>query len=295
MKEYLCLWLRSDQSLDLDHGQPPHVSSCCSLANRIELVEERWHKRAWASNLGPPSRQLSRHAKHGRSSHGSDQPAPRIRRHHGTQRRAQGTPRPRDHAQILVPVVDAEGVRAVAQDVGDARNEDDAAVRAGEGADELGPLLEGEGGGGVDALLGDGGAVQGLDLAFVAFDDGELARGEEGFDGCSADGGGSGSVCALVSASILISSSPVDLPDWIIDYWSVCCIVGLDGLDVAAEALGGHCAHVDDEGASQLGQIGGFLGVVGHDGTCAHRQGNVGRKVLYHLYEAVGWYSHLSL
>jgi hypothetical protein len=67
-------------------------------------------------------------------------------------------------------------------------------VCAGQGADDLDALLNVESGRGVDALLGDGCAVEGLDLAFVAFDDGEFAGGEDSLDGLAADGGGTSAV-----------------------------------------------------------------------------------------------------
>lgn len=92
-----------------------------------------------------------------------------------------------------MPVVDAQRARAVADDVGGARHDDDAAVGARQGADEPGALAHVERGRGVDALLGDGRAVEGLDLALVALDDGEVAGREERLDGLAADGRCTGS------------------------------------------------------------------------------------------------------
>lgn len=100
-------------------------------------------------------------------------------------------------------IVHAQGLLPVAQQVRRAGEEGDSAgAGAGDGGDEGGLLGEGEGGRGVyAALLRGGGAGYGLEFAFVAFDDGEVAGGEERLYGLAADGGCAGSVgdvsCAL--------------------------------------------------------------------------------------------------
>jgi hypothetical protein len=91
-----------------------------------------------------------------------------------------------------VPIVHAERAGSVADDVRLAGEDDDGAGAAGERSGEGGALRDGQGGGGVDAALGDGLAVDGLDFALVALDDGEVARGEERLDGVAADGGCAG-------------------------------------------------------------------------------------------------------
>lgn len=96
-----------------------------------------------------------------------------------------------------MPVVYAERAGCVADNVRLAGEDDDGAGAAGEGAGESGALRNGQGRGGVDAALGDGGAVDGLDFALVAFDDGEVAGGEERLDGVAADGGCAGARCIV--------------------------------------------------------------------------------------------------
>jgi hypothetical protein len=99
-----------------------------------------------------------------------------------------------------MPIVHPQNSPAVAEDVGCAGHEHDAPLTEGEGLDERGFLGEGEGGGGVDAALlwgggggvGAGECVESLDFAFVAFDDGEVASGEELYDGVATDGCGAG-------------------------------------------------------------------------------------------------------
>lgn len=94
-------------------------------------------------------------------------------------------------------VVNAERARPVADNVRLAGENDDGTGAAGEGPGKGGTLRDGQGGGGVDAALGDGSAVDGLDFALVAFDDGEVAGGEEGLDGVATNGGcaGAGRYC----------------------------------------------------------------------------------------------------
>lgn len=89
-------------------------------------------------------------------------------------------------------VVYPESARSVADNVRLAGEDDDGAGAAGEGPGESGALRDGERRGGVNAALGDGRAVDGLDFALVAFDDGEVAGGEERLDGVAADGGCAG-------------------------------------------------------------------------------------------------------
>lgn len=115
--------------------------------------------------------------------------------HHGADGGAERTSGARDSGEQRVSVVDPEGAAAVAQEVGDAGENDDVAEAAGKRGDEAGLLGEGERGGRVDAALEDRGARDGLDLAFVALDDGEVAGFEEGFDGVAANRGCTGSNC----------------------------------------------------------------------------------------------------
>lgn len=60
-------------------------------------------------------------------------------------------------------------------------------------------------------------------------------------------------------------------------------VVCLKCLDMVFQAFGRHGAHVDDEGAPQLGQISGLFGVVGHDGASANSKGDIGSEVLHDL------------
>jgi hypothetical protein len=71
-----------------------------------------------------------------------------------------------------------------------------------------------------------------------------------------------------------------NVPNGIEEDWPACGVVGLECLDVVLEAVWGDGAHVDDEGASQLGQVGGLLGVVCHDGACADCEADIGGEVL---------------
>lgn len=64
---------------------------------------------------------------------------------------------------------------------------------------------------------------------------------------------------------------------------SLCVVVSLESLDVVLEAIWSDGAHVDDEGSPKLSQVGGFLGVVGHDGTGTNGEGHVGGEVLNNL------------
>lgn len=102
-------------------------------------------------------------------------------------------------------VVDAQGAVAVAEDVGDAGEQDDTALAAGDGAREAELLREGERRGRVDAALGDGGAEDGLDLALVALDDVEVTAGEEGLDGLPAEGRCSGPAIRGTGVSSLVA------------------------------------------------------------------------------------------
>lgn len=209
-----CLFLRI---LDLDglylgHRQPSQISLERLLSNQVQLIQEGRNKRPRPPNLPPRRRPLGRNAKHDGARHGSEQRIAPPRGGHGADGRAEGAPRARHHAQVGVAVVDADGARAaVAEDVGDARHEDDVALAAGDGAHEAGLLGEREGRRGVDAALGDGGAGDGLDLAFIALDDGEVTRGEKGFDGVATDGGCAGSgICVSLFSSIM-STMPSSL------------------------------------------------------------------------------------
>lgn len=60
-------------------------------------------------------------------------------------------------------------------------------------------------------------------------------------------------------------------------------VICLQCLDMVLQAFRRHGAHVDDEGASQLGQVSGLFGVVGHDGASADSKSDIGRKVLHNL------------
>lgn len=86
-----------------------------------------------------------------------------------------------------MPIVNTQGPHAVADNVRLAGQENDGASAVGQRLGQGGTLGDGQGRGRVDAALGDGGAVDGLDFTFVALDDGEVARGEERFDSIAAD------------------------------------------------------------------------------------------------------------
>lgn len=60
-------------------------------------------------------------------------------------------------------------------------------------------------------------------------------------------------------------------------------VVGLDGLDVIGEAIGRDGAHVDDQGAPELREVGRFFTVVRHDRGGTHAESDVGGKVLDYL------------
>lgn len=75
----------------------------------------------------------------------------------------------------------------------------------------------------------------------------------------------------------------MDIPNRIEHDGSSSGVICLQCLDMVLQAFGRHSAHVDDEGASQLGQVSGLFGVVGHDGASANSKGDVGGKVLHNL------------
>lgn len=202
---FLLLRILDLDGLYLGLRQPSQISPSTLFSNQVQLIQKGRHKRPRPPNLTPRRRPLGRNAKHDGARHGSEQRVAPPRGGHGADGRAEGAPRARHHAQVGVAVVDADGARApVAEDVGDARHEDDVVLAARDGAHEAGLLGEREGRRRVDAALGDGGAGDGLDLAFVALDDGEVARGEEGFDGVATDGGCAGSgICVSIFSSII--------------------------------------------------------------------------------------------
>lgn len=74
------------------------------------------------------------------------------------------------------------------------------------------------------------------------------------------------------------------VPDGIEDNGPSGLVVRFQRLGVVVQAVWRHGAHVEDQRAAEPGQVGGFLGVVGHDGAGADAEGDVGRKVLHHLH-----------
>lgn len=75
----------------------------------------------------------------------------------------------------------------------------------------------------------------------------------------------------------------MDIPNRIEDDGSSSGVVCLECLDMVLQTFRCHGAHVDDKGASQLGQVSGLFGVVGHDGASANSEGDISGEVLHDL------------
>lgn len=84
------------------------------------------------------------------------------------------------------------------------------------------------------------------------------------------------------------------VPYWVENDGPLGRIVRLEGLDVVLDTFRRDRPHVEDKSTTaQVGQVGGFFGVVGHDRAGAYREGHVGGKVLDDLHGGEGGDIHL--